>query len=120
MLVVDFAFVDSSLEKRRPIKTYFVVGSQVAYSILKRWVKSVAVEVTTEITRDTIQAAMGRHFKGKLTQEEHNGYTNNKVNGFLPPDHVSKPVAEPAASSGDVNQQAPAQPSGDLKKADWS
>ena len=120
MLVVDFAFVDSSLEKRRSIKTHFVVGSQVAYSILKRWIRATGIEVTTEITRDTIQAAMGRHFKGKLTQEEYNGYTNNKLNGFFPPDHVAKPVAQPAASSGDVNQQAPAQPSANLQKADWS
>ena len=120
MLVVDFAFVDSSLEKRRSIKTHFVVGSQVAYSILKRWIRATGIEVTTEITRDTIQAAMGRHFKGKLTQEEYNGYTNNKLNGFYPPDHVAKPVAQPAASTGDVNQQAPAQPSANLQKADWS
>ena len=120
MLTVDFAFVDSALEKRRPIRDFYVVGNQVAYSKLKRWVRGVGMEITTEITRDTIQAAMGRQFKAKLVQEEYNGYVNNKINGYFPADHQSTPPTQPAASTGDVNQQAPAQPAAGLQKAEWS
>lgn len=120
MMTVDFAFVDSALEKRRPIRDFYVVGNQVAYSKLKRWIRGVGIEVTTEITRDTIQSAMGRHFKAKLVQEEYNGYVNNKINGYFPPDHESTPPPQPAASTGDVNQQAPAQPAAGLQKAEWS
>ena len=39
MLTVDFAFVDSALEKRRSIRDFYVVGNQVAYSKLKRWIR---------------------------------------------------------------------------------
>ena len=78
------------------------------------------IEVNTEITRDTIQSAMGRHFKAKLVQEEYNGYVNNKINGYFPADHESTPPPQPAASTGDVNQQAPAQPAAGLQKAEWS
>ena len=120
MLTVQFSFVDSAHSGRRSIEDYFVVGNQIAYSKLKRWMRSVGIDPNPEITKEMVSSAIGRQFQAKLTQEPYNGYINNKINGYFPPDHVAKPSAQPAASTGDVNQQAPAQPSADLQKADWS
>jgi len=120
MLTVTFSFVDPAHASRRSLNDYFVVGNQIAYSKLKKWMRAVGIDPNPEITKDMIGSAMGRQFKAKLVQEEYNGYTNNKLNGYFPPDHEYTPPTEPAASTGDVNQQAPAQPAAGLQKAEWS
>jgi hypothetical protein len=120
MLTVTFSFVDPAHASRRSLNDYFVVGNQIAYSKLKKWMRAVGIDPNPEITKDMIGSAMGRQFKAKLVQEEYNGYINNKLNGYFPSDHESTPPTEPAASTGDVNQQAPAQPSENLQKAQWS
>ena len=120
MLPVTFSFVDPAHASRRSLNDYFVVGNQIAYSKLKKWMRAVGIDPNPEITKDMIGSAMGRQFKAKLVQEEYNGYINNKLNGYFPSDHESTPPTEPAASTGDVNQQAPAQPSENLQKAQWS
>lgn len=120
MLTVTFVFVDPAHASRRPLFDYFVINNQIAYSKLKKWMRAVGIDPNPEITKDMIGSAMGRQFKAKLVQEEYNGYINNKLNGYFPSDHESTPPTEPAASTGDVNQQAPAQPSENLQKAQWS
>ena len=120
MLTVTFSFVDPAHASRRSLNDYFVVGNQIAYSKLKKWMRAVGIAPNPEITKDMIGSAMGRQFKAKLVQEEYNGYINNKLIGYFPSDHESTPPTEPAASTGDVNQQAPAQPSENLQKAQWS
>ena len=120
MLTVTFSFVDAAHASRRSLNDYFVVGNQIAYSKLKKWMRAVGIDPNPEITKDMIGSAMGRQFQAKLNQEEYNGYVNNKINGYFPPDHESTPPTQPAASTGDVNQQAPAQPAAGLQKAEWS
>jgi len=120
MLTVTFSFVDPAHASRRSLNDYFVVGNQIAYSKLKKWMRAVGIDPNPEITKDMIGSAMGRQFKAKLVQEEYNGYVNNKINGYFPADHQSTPPTQPAASTGDVNQQAPAQPAAGLQKAEWS
>ena len=120
MLTIEFSFVDSAYSGRRVIKDYFVVGNQVSYSKLKRWVRATGIDPNPEVTKDKVKNAEGRHFQAKLIQEEYNGYVNNKIGGDFPADHESTPPTQPAASTGDVNQQAPAQPAAGLQKAEWS
>ena len=120
MLTVTFSCVDPAHASRRSLNDYFVVGNQIAYSKLKKWMRAVGIDPNPEITKDMLGSAMGSQFKSKLVQEEYNGYINNKLNGYFPSDHESTPPTEPAASTGDVNQQAPAQPSENLQKAQWS
>ena len=120
MLTVTFAFVDPVHASRRPLFDYFVVNHQVSYSKLKKWMRSVAIDPNPEITKDMINSAMGRQFKAKLTQEEFNGYINNKLNGYFPADHEAPTPIPPVASTGSVAQQAPAQPAANLTKAEWS
>ena len=117
MLTIEFSFVDSAYSGRRVIKDYFVVGNQVSYSKLKRWVRATGIDPNPEVTKDKVKNAEGRHFQAKLIQEEYNGYVNNKVSGYFPADHESTPPPQPAASTGDVNQQAPAQPAAGLQQA---
>ena len=120
MLTIEFSFVDSAFSSRRPIKDFFVIGNQIHYGKLKRWVSATGIDPNPEVTKDKVKNAEGRHFQAKLIQEEYNGYVNNKVSGYFPADHESTPPPQPAASTGDVNQQAPAQPAAGLQKAEWS
>jgi len=121
MMTVDFAFADSQYESRRTIRDFFVLGNKVALSKLKNWLKASGAlpDGTTAVEPQHVQKAMGMTFNAKITQEEYNGYVNNKIGTYLAKGSAAAP--QPSASSGDTTQQAAATPSSDnLKKVEWN
>ena len=121
MMTVDFAFVDSQYESRRPIRDFFVVGNKIHLSKIKNWLKACNAlpDGTTGLEPDHIKKGMGMVVTAKLIQEEYNGYMNNKIGTYLANGSAAAP--QPSASSGDTTQQAAATPSSDnLKKVEWN
>ena len=122
MMVVDFAFVDSQYENRRPIKEYFVLGSKIALSRIKNWLRASGAlpDGTIALEPQHIQKAMGMTFTAKVKHKEGNdGNIYNEIGSFL--SSSGSPAPQPSASSGDTTQQAAATPSSDnLKKVEWN
>jgi len=119
MMTVDFAFADSQHADRRPIRDFFVLGNKVALSKLKNWLRACeALQDGAEaVEPEHVNRAMGLTFYAKITQEEYNGYINNKIGSY----GKQSSEAAPQASSGDTTQQATATPAPDaLKKVEWN
>jgi len=117
MMTVDFAFADSQYADRRPIRDYFTFGNNTAYGKLIRWLQACgAMQEKTRPQKEHINRAMGLTFHAKITQEEYNGYINNKIGSY-----GKQSSQAPQASSGDTTQQATATPAADaLKKVEWN
>ena len=119
MMTVDFAFADSQYADRRPIRDFFVLHNKVALSKLKNWLRACGAlqEGAAAVEQEHVNRAMGLTFHAKITQEEYNGYMNNKIGSY----GKQSSQATPQASSGDTTQQATATPAPDaLKKVEWN
>ena len=104
MMTVDFAFA---------------LHNKVALSKLKNWLRACGAlqEGAAAVEQEHVNRAMGLTFHAKITQEEYNGYMNNKIGSY----GKQSSQATPQASSGDTTQQATATPAPDaLKKVEWN